>query len=228
MGGILEWVGSLLFFMVFITVADNLLPGRKYSRYLRLCGGMVLILLVIGPVTGGLHLEDQMARWFEAASFRQEANDLSREILGIENQRLSKIVDSYQEAVETDVNAMAAEMGLVPVETWVEIGRDESREDYGTVVRIRMEVGRQGQDSEEGGAAEVLAVNPVEPVAVTVEKEETGGETAEGQREDAEESGSRKDRETIADHGALEQLRRKVEVYYGLETGKVEIQLEGE
>lgn len=224
MRGILEWVGNLLFFMVFVTVADNLLPGRKYSRYLRLCGGMVLILLVIGPVTGGLHLEERMARWFEAASFRQEANDLSREILGIENRRLSEIVDSYQEAVEADVNAMAAQMGLVPVETRVEIGRDESRKDYGMVVRIRMEVGRQEQKREEEEAAEVLAVDPVEPVAVRFEKEETRGETAEGQREEAD---SQKEGERVADDKALEQLRRKVEVYYGLETGKVEIQLEG-
>ncbi len=33
------WVADILFFLVFITVTENLLPGRKYHSYIRLCAG---------------------------------------------------------------------------------------------------------------------------------------------------------------------------------------------
>ena len=66
------WVADILFFLVFITVTENLLPGRKYHSYIRLCAGMILILLVLEPMLGGLHLEDELTRYFEAASFKQE------------------------------------------------------------------------------------------------------------------------------------------------------------
>ena len=107
MDGLLNWVGNILFFLVLITVAENLLPGKKYNKYIRLCAGMVLILLVVRPLTAGFHLEEQINRYFESFAFQQEARDLSKEILGIEQQRLGQIIDSYEQVVETDLDAMA-------------------------------------------------------------------------------------------------------------------------
>ena len=37
-----------------MTVVTNLLPDKKYEKYFRLFAGMVLILLVLKPFTGGL------------------------------------------------------------------------------------------------------------------------------------------------------------------------------
>lgn len=215
MEGLLEWVGNILFFLVFITVADNLLPGKKYSRYLRLCAGMVLILLVLRPITHGFHLEEQITRWFEAASLKQDVKDLSKEILGIESERLSRVIDSYEEAVEADINAMAEEMGLGPVRTRVVIQKDPEALDYGSVIQIRMEAGSRGKDGEGTEALEV--VNPVEPVTVTLTEETVPTKPSEDWNSQEESS----------EDGTWEQLKRKVERYYGLEAGKVEIRLEG-
>jgi len=223
MDGLLNWVGNILFFLVFITVAENILPGKHYNRYIRLCAGMVLILLVLRPVTGGLHLEEQINRYFESFTFRQDAKDLSKEILGIEEQRLGQVIDSYEQVVEADVNSMAEEMGLVPVRTRAVIERNRESGDYGSVVRIEMEV---EQEKEEGAGTEdinggyaVQAVNPVEPVTVMVE--EDGEEAGTGGQE------TEKEGEGLPKEGALDQLRRKVEGYYGLEAGKVEIKFQG-
>lgn len=208
MGEILNWVGNILFYLVLVTAAENLLPGKKYGRYVRLAAGMVLILLVLKPLTEGFHLEEQITRSLETFTYQQAARDLSREILGIEKQRLARVMDSYEQAVEADLNAMTQEEGLVPMDIRVVLNRDEESGDWGSVMEIRMEVRGKGEEAEEEGPA-VQAVNPVEPVTVTLREAET--EDSRGQEERSE----------------VEQLRRKVESYYGLEAGKVEITYKG-
>ncbi len=219
MDGLLNWVGNILFFLVFITVVENLLPGKNYNRYIRLSAGMVLILLVLKPVMGGLHLEQQINRYFESFTFQQDAKDLSKEILGIEQKRLEQIIDSYEQVVENDVNIMAEEMGLVPVQTRAIIERSRESGNYGSVIFIKMQVKCEGEEDKgtEDKNDAIQAVNPVEPVTVRVKEagEETEGPEAE------------KDSQWISWEGTLEQFRRKVEGYYGLQAGQVEIKFQG-
>ena len=200
MDGLLNWVGNILFFLVLITVSENLLPGKKYNKYIRLCAGMVLILLVVRPLTAGFHLEEQINRYFESFAFQQEARDLSKEILGIEQQRLGQIIDSYEQVVETDLDAMAR--------------------DYGLVVRVEMEV-ESRTDGEDDGTCAVQAMNPVKPVETVNVKIRENREEREVEKDENEKE------ETSLQEEALEQLRRKVEGYYGLEAGKVEIKFQG-
>ncbi len=218
MDGLLNWVGNILFFLVFITVAENLLPGKNYNRYIRLSAGMVLILLVIKPIMGGLHLEQQINRYFESFTFQQDAKDLSKEILGIEQQRLEQVIDSYEQVVENDVNVMAEEMGLVPVQTRATIERNRESGNYGSVIFIKMQVEGEEEDKGSGdGSGAIQAVNPVEPVTVRVKEE----------GEEAKETEAEKDSQWISWEGTVEQFRRKVEGYYGLEAGQVEIKFQG-
>ena len=220
MDGLLNWVGNILFFLVLITVSENLLPGKKYNKYIRLCAGMVLILLVVRPLTAGFHLEEQINRYFESFAFQQEARDLSKEILGIEQQRLGQIIDSYEQVVETDLDAMAREMGLVPVRTAAVIDRNRDSGDYGLVVRVEMEV-ESRTDGEDDGTCAVQAMNPVKPVETVNVKIRENREEREVEEDENEKE------EPSLQEGTLEQLRRKVEGYYGLEAGKVEIEFQG-
>lgn len=200
MDGLLNWVGNILFFLVLITVAENLLPGKKYNKYIRLCAGMVLILLVVRPLTAGFHLEEQINRYFESFAFQQEARDLSKEILGIEQQRLGQIIDSYEQVVETDLDAMAREMGLVPVRTAAVIDRNRDSGDYGLVVRVEMEV-ESRTDGEDDGTCAVQAMNPVKPVETVNVKIRENREEREVEKDENEKE------ETSLQEEALEQLR---------------------
>lgn len=216
---VLNWAGNILFFLVFLTVLENLLPNKKYGRYIRLFTGLVLILLIVQPVTRGLNLEERLARSFEAITFQQQADDLSREIMGIEQQRLQQIMGSYEEAVESDLNAMAEEMGYVSKGAHVVIEKNVDSQAYGSVVRIEMEVMETREGKEEQDDA-IQAVNPVELVTIKVTEEETAEGISKETREET------KSLSELSQEGTLNQLKRKVETYYGLETGKVEIKVQ--
>lgn len=214
MDGIMRWAGNILFFLVFLTVLENLLPGKKYGRYLRLFTGMILILLVMKPLTGSLKLEERIARYYESLTFRQEAEELSENILGIEQRRRDQVIESYETAVAEDVMTMARDSGYVPVSARAEIEKDESKETFGSVIYIELEVEQQGREASREEA--VFAVSPVEQVKpVLVEREETTQQTEEPFRQQTEAG---------EDDESLEKLKRKVGSFYGLETGNVEIQ----
>ena len=59
-----QWIQNLTGFFLFLSVAERLLPGKQYGKYLRLFSGMILVFIVLQPLTEGMHLEDTIAGYF--------------------------------------------------------------------------------------------------------------------------------------------------------------------
>ena len=68
-----QWIQNLTGFFLFLSVAERLLPGKQYGKYLRLFSGMVLVFIVLHPFTEGLHLEDTIAGYYESFLFQEQA-----------------------------------------------------------------------------------------------------------------------------------------------------------
>lgn len=201
MAGIYTWVSNITFFLIFITIVNNLLPNKKYERYLKLFAGMILILLVLKPLTSSIRLEDTIAYYFESFTFKSESEDFKKEIMGMENQRLQQMINQYEKAVAEDVEAMAEEMGFSSNDTKITIEGNREHDNYGKVILIRMGVSRQSEDT----SNEIGNIQGVEPVTIGLKQEA---------------------KSIPAPDEGLNKLRRKVEEYYGLQTEDVEIQLE--
>lgn len=78
---------------------ENLLPGQKYGKYIRLFAGMVLILLAVEPFTSGFNLDEVLARSYEDLVIRGEAGELKEQLGATEQKRLGQILSQYEEAV---------------------------------------------------------------------------------------------------------------------------------
>lgn len=210
MSALYSWVGNIVFYLIFITVAVNLLPNKKYEKYLKLFSGMVFILLVLKPLTGGLRLEDKIAYYFETITLQNDSEDLKKELTGMEQQRLGQMINQYEEAVAQDVEAMALDMEFHPVYTDITIDGNQDSSKFGTVIHIYMTVTREEPEETRGAAGAekqpIQHIEQVKPVQIG-EQTETGVNVP------------------VPDE-TLNRLRRKVEGYYGLQTMDVEIQLE--
>ncbi|PNV61217.1 sporulation protein [Clostridium sp. chh4-2] len=154
-----SWVKNITCYLIFITVAVNLLPNKNYEKYIRLFAGMVLILLVVKPLTGGLRLEDKISRYFESITFHNEADELKNDLIGMENIRLGKVIEQYQEAVAGDLEQMAQMEGFYPISTNVIIESGQEKENFGQVTQISMMVAAEPEPQE-------TVVEPVEPVEI--------------------------------------------------------------
>ena len=73
MEAVYGWVKSMIYYMIFMSAANNLLADSKYEKYIRFFAGMVLILLVISPFTGGLRLDEQISSMFQSITFQNDA-----------------------------------------------------------------------------------------------------------------------------------------------------------
>lgn len=178
--GIYGWIRSLAGYFLFVTVLEQLLPGKKYGKYVRLFSGMVLILLVVQPLTDKEKLEAQIARGYEALVFQYEAGDLREEILGVEHKRLEQMIRQYEEAVAIDIRRMAEADGVSVADCQVSICSDQESEDFGTVTRVRLRVYGEDGDMEGGNGGRGQQGG---------ENAERGGENAERYSEHAERGG---------------------------------------
>ena len=240
MGAVSEWAGSILSFLILITVIRGILPSKKYEPYLRLFSGLMLILLVLQPVTGGLGLEKKIDRAFEAFAFQTDHEELNTRVLGIEKERQEQILKIYENDVAGHVTVMAGEEGIQVENAQVEINGDPESTDYGKVVSVKVKLqsgeatGKQEGLWKNDEVKEVQSVQNIEVQSVQIgqepetdvknHSEEISGKALESTLQDqrAEEDISRS--ASGKNNSRILEFQRKVEQYYGLESGAVEIQ----
>lgn len=216
-----NWVRNIVCYLIFLTLICNLLPSGKYEKYVRLFGGMVLILVVIQPFTSSLQLDEKIAYYFETFSFQEEMSGLKEELGEMDRQRAETITKEYEQAAASDVERMAKEAGFSPVSVEVDIDSDQESETFGMVVQVSLVVeGENGTVEDDGEEtygeekesraeqAVEVAVEQVEPVKIQTEESETDEE---------EES-----------EGIFLELASEIADYYELEESHVEIQMEHE
>ena len=226
------WVGNITGYFIFLAVMSNLIPGKKYEKYIRLFTGMVAILLIMKPLTSRLRLEERLAHFYEALVFQYQSEDLKMEISEIGEQRLQQMISQYEEAAARDVKMIAEDMGLTVLACKVEIGREEGDRQFGMVERVRMEVcfnkdeeRREGEDNSTGeiGVWEKAEIEPVIIRQAASRKDNAELSAAEkGNIGEGNEEVSDFQREEAV---AVGKLRRKILSYYDLEEAYVEIQV---
>ena len=47
---IYEWIENIAVYLVMVVAVIHLVPGESYKRYIRFFVGMILILLLVGPI----------------------------------------------------------------------------------------------------------------------------------------------------------------------------------
>ncbi len=230
---IFQWVESLAYYLILVSLISNLIPGGKYERYIRLFTGAVFILLVLRPISGSLNLDEKLAYAYETIRFQQDAGEFETKLWGIEEERTSQIIAQYQEAVAMDVKRMALEEGLQVSSAQVLIEDRAEAEDFGQVKTIELlleggeengeisdgagENGRGGSSllEEEADAGTGKAVQ-VEPVYIQV-------------GEKGEERKIRGPEDRVADQKeqeALNGFQRKLSIYYGLDQENIRVSWE--
>lgn len=218
-----EWIRNITYYLIFITVVENLLPNKKYEKYVKFFAGMVLILLVLKPVTGGLRLDDKLAYSFEAISLKKEAGELTGKVSKMEESRLKRMISGYEKAVGTDLETMAQTAGFSCKETSAEINSDQSSDRFGHVVKVSLVLtsGKEEMQAEEA-ASVGSKMDPVKKVEEVKNIKITGKESDQSSEIKPEDGKNEEQKE----NSSLSGLRRRIAEYYGLEEQDIEIQME--
>lgn len=217
MQAICGWVSNIVYYMIFVTMLINLLPGGKYEKYLKLFAGCILILLVIQPVTGGLRLDEKMASVFKSLSFENDAMELKEDLENMEGQRLDMLITQYEEAAAEDIGRMLSLEGYKEQSVSVKIEKAEDSPDFGkmkyiSVVLVEDTATDNGRDT--GTSEGQIAL--VEPVKV-----EVGSANPAPSSFEVSAPGK-------AEPEWIKKLKKEISGYYQVEERYVEIELENE
>ena len=228
MQGIYSWVSNIVYYMIFVTMLINLLPGGKYEKYLKLFAGCILILLVIQPVTGGLRLEEKMAAIFKSLSFENDATELKDDLENMEGRRLKALISRYEEAAKADISRMLSLAGYKEQSVSVKIESAKDSPDFCKMKHISvvliedtatddvLEAGAEGTAVTENFQNRTTQIEQIEPVKIEVGRE-----------------GSAPSSHAVSDPlkaepEQIKNLKKEIAGYYQVEEQYVEIKLENE
>lgn len=231
MEAVYNWVKGIIYFMLFLAVAGNLLAEAKYERYIRFFAGIVLILLVVSPFAGGFRLEEQAARLFESISLEMDTQDLKKDLWGMEDKRREQVIGRYEEAVENDIVRIAENQGLTCSQVRVSIEKDSGSSRYGQVRSVWMMVEKNEEDgwnNAENGGQDGKEWEAGRKKKIEVEKIEVGnvGEWAVKDTSAAAKAANVSDSQQPPDpvREKIGSLKGKVAQYYELEETDIKIQ----
>lgn len=125
-------------FLIFMTMIMNLLPDKKYEKYLHLFVGCLFLLLVVSPIADIGGVEEQAAEAFSRLTFANDAKILQREIEHAEQERMERLEAQYVEAIELDLRTMAEGLDVVCEDVEVVIENRMEEERFGHVNEVQL------------------------------------------------------------------------------------------
>lgn len=221
---LLGWAGNIIYYMIFLSLAEHLLAGNSYGRYLRLFGGMVLVLIVLGPFASSVDLESRISRLFHQFTFRQESEELKKELFGMEEKRLADIRGQYRKNVEEEIQTLAEKQGVSCSKVQVHLEENRQSPFCGQILGIEIELSGTDLMNDAGSEREnlrssgpALSASAAEDRPVSVNRIEIAPERTK----ECESIGPTDVSERQEQAAAL--LKGKAEQYYGLEGEAVKI-----
>lgn len=116
MDSVFEWVKSIVFYLLLLTVVGHLIPGQKYEKYLRLFTGMLLMILVMKPVLTLFSIDEKLdisvieqIEQFAGKDYATMDEKDKQVLMTIQEEQMEK---EYKKQVEAFAKQAASQYGM--------------------------------------------------------------------------------------------------------------------
>ena len=143
------YIGNIFSIYIVLSMVENLVSSEKYVRYIKLFGGIIMVIAVIKPVSA-FFLGDNIG--LDAGIFDgyELSDSVYADILNAEKGRNDEIISMYTASVLERADMYAAAGGYELVDGSVELNIDEDDEKYGAVELIRLTLKKEHHDGGSG------------------------------------------------------------------------------
>lgn len=143
------YIGNIFSIYIVLSMVENLVSSEKYVRYIKLFGGIIMVIAVIKPASA-FFLGDNIG--LDAGIFDgyELSDSVYADILNAEKGRNDEIISMYTASVLERADMYAAAGGYELVDGSVELNIDEDDEKYGAVELIRLTLKKEQQDGGSG------------------------------------------------------------------------------
>ena len=139
-GWIYGWMKGLAFFFIFMTAILNCLPDHRYRKYVRFFLGMLMLLLMTGPLIELFHLDEKLSRAASRGLLEAELYSLENDYQ-VEGLQEEYLYQGYQAEIENQIKAFLEERGVLPAQVSAELDMDEMKV---SSIEIRAKLDSQG------------------------------------------------------------------------------------
>lgn len=133
-----DWMKNIIVFMIFTTVIMNLLGKSNYKKYAGLVSGLILVLLVIGPILSITKKKDYLNFSFKSYESLIDAQDLNHELFQMEQISNDTILDGYYQVITNQTKQIVSEFGLEVYKMNLKVDEDTSSEKFGTILHMEL------------------------------------------------------------------------------------------
>lgn len=71
-----QWMENVAFYLVILTVAIQLIPNNSYKKYIRFFMGLILIMMLSGPILKIFDVEESFHEFYESAEYEQKLKEI--------------------------------------------------------------------------------------------------------------------------------------------------------
>lgn len=73
---IYQWIENIAFYLVILTVAVQLIPNNSYKKYIRFFTGLILVIMLSGPILKLFGLQESFSEYYKNAEFEQKKEEI--------------------------------------------------------------------------------------------------------------------------------------------------------
>lgn len=117
-----DWVRSLVCYLCFIQIIDQILPDGSYRKYVRFFCGLLLIILTVSPFMDAAGLSEKLEQEWRMSALKDEWASLNMEQEGLLQLRRQTINQACREEIERQIAEVAKGNGVENAEVAADFG----------------------------------------------------------------------------------------------------------
>lgn len=137
MEGIKQYIGNIFCIYIIMSVLESIISNEKYARYMKLFGGVVMIMIIVTPLAGLLGVKE-ISPAGDIFSECELSDEVYAGILSAEKGRNDEIINLYCDTVRERAASCVEETDYELISCDVRLNLDEDSSDYGKIVLIDM------------------------------------------------------------------------------------------
>lgn len=71
-----EWIENVAFYLVILTIAIQMIPNNSYKKYIQFFTGLILIMMLAGPILKIFGAEQEFHDFYESAEYQQKVKEI--------------------------------------------------------------------------------------------------------------------------------------------------------
>lgn len=71
-----QWMENVAFYLVILTVAMQLIPNKSYQNYIRFFTGLILVVMLSGPILKIFQMEDSFQEFYNKMEYEQKMKEI--------------------------------------------------------------------------------------------------------------------------------------------------------